>query len=92
MDTKYNVTIESDGMDCDGPINHGKHELILSRAELTQEIGCAFLMHGAGSVQESEPSQGDTFTYMVFGHNHDEGFSRTAIQFYELEEVYEVLK
>ncbi len=84
MQFLYKVTSQSDGRDCDGPITHGEQVQTLTYQELAQTIGFAFLSHGAGSVQE--PQGDEISTTMIFGHNTDEGFSRTCISFYELDQ------
>jgi hypothetical protein len=84
MEFKYEVITECSGRDCDGPITHGERRQTMTYAELSQCIGGAFLSHGNGHVQDIE--DGSTWTHMVFGHQHDEGFSRMDVSFRELDQ------
>ena len=81
MDYRYHVTIQSDGLDCDGPITHGIQTKTLTYSELASEIGFALLRHGHVSTE----MMGDN-TLMIFSHKHDEGFSRTSIEFVEIQD------
>ena len=80
---RYNVSIESDGRDCDGSHYSPTREEILDYTELAQTVGYATLRHGHVSTSVNDETN---VTTMVFSHRHDEGFSRTCISFYELDQ------
>lgn len=86
MEFKYKVTRQMDGQDCDGPISHTPEEFELNHTELAQMIGLAFLRHGTASIydQPNGDYTGEQAS-MVFSNQHDEGFSRTTIDFREIE-------
>jgi hypothetical protein len=80
--TLYNVSVECDGQDCDGPISHGVDKFEMTRAEIAQRIGFAMLRHGNGQITaESTYEKGE----IILFNNHDEGFSRTHITWDEIE-------
>lgn len=83
-DITYRVTIENDGQDCDGPINHGQNQYEMSYQDLAARLGLAVLRHGNAQTIEVVEHEDSTFIVLVFSSAHDEGFSRTTISFEEI--------
>ena len=80
---KYRVSIEHDGLDCDGPITHGVDEHVMTHEELTSHLGMFLLRHGEVHVEK-----GTHGLFMIFSHAHDEGFSRTRVDIVEVDDDY----
>ena len=81
IEFKYRVTSETDGLDCDGPITHGRTEEVLTYDQLAHMLGYALLRYGESHFTDVD-EQGAT---VIFGKKTDEGFSRTTISFTEVE-------
>ena len=83
MGVRYKVTIQSDGRDCDGPIDHGTDMFTWSHNELALRIGLLTLRLGTPHVEEHPNS-----LLMAFSQPNEEGgFSRVTLTFSEMEEL-----
>lgn len=81
---RYRVTVEVDGRDCDGPITHGVEVFEMSYGELAMRVGLAAIRHGNLGFACQTEDHLDDHAIMVFSNSHDEGFSRTTIEWAEL--------
>jgi hypothetical protein len=81
---RYQVSVRNDGQDCDGRIDHGVDEFEMTHGELATRIGLATIRHGQAHTVEVCEGEFNTHVTMVFGSNHDEGWSRTTISWQEI--------